>query len=48
MAQPENPPFEIDVEQLKAWLDQGFERVTNLTGGIEAWSLRVDPSVPRY
>ena len=27
---------------------QGFERVANLTGGIHAWSLRVDPNVPRY
>ncbi len=27
---------------------QGFTNVKNLTGGIEAWSLSVDPSVPRY
>ncbi len=26
----------------------GFEQVENLTGGIEAWSLTVDPEVPRY
>ena len=26
----------------------GFARVENLEGGIEAWSLTVDPSVPRY
>jgi adenylyltransferase/sulfurtransferase len=26
----------------------GFGRVENLAGGIEAWSLTVDPSVPRY
>jgi adenylyltransferase/sulfurtransferase len=26
----------------------GFQRVENLAGGIEAWSLTVDPSVPRY
>jgi len=26
----------------------GFERVENLDGGIEAWSLTVDPEVPRY
>jgi monothiol glutaredoxin len=26
----------------------GFTRLFNLTGGIEAWSLEVDPSVPRY
>jgi rhodanese-related sulfurtransferase len=27
---------------------QGYERVTSLAGGIEAWSLEIDPSVPRY
>lgn len=27
---------------------QGFERVSNLRGGIDAWSLEVDPNVPRY
>ena len=26
----------------------GFKNVSNLTGGIEAWSMHVDPSVPRY
>ena len=26
----------------------GFEEVANLTGGIEAWSVTVDPDVPRY
>jgi monothiol glutaredoxin len=26
----------------------GFKRVYNLTGGIDAWSTSVDPSVPRY
>ncbi|MGI8820804.1 MAG: molybdopterin-synthase adenylyltransferase MoeB [Chthoniobacterales bacterium] len=26
----------------------GFDRATNLTGGIEAWSERIDPTVPRY
>jgi len=26
----------------------GFSQVSNLAGGIEAWSLTVDPSVPRY
>ncbi len=112
MPDPIEPPFEIDVEQLKTWLDeghdvhvvdvrephehaicsidgsrlvpirqipgqidcfdrealtvvychhgprssqvvaylrqQGFGRITNLGGGINAWSLRIDPSVPRY
>ena len=27
---------------------QGFERVHNLVGGIDAWSRAVDPSVPTY
>jgi adenylyltransferase/sulfurtransferase len=26
----------------------GFERVVNVAGGIEAWSLEIDPAVPRY
>jgi rhodanese-related sulfurtransferase len=26
----------------------GFTRVENLEGGIDAWSLTVDPDVPRY
>jgi monothiol glutaredoxin len=30
------------------FLDQGFTRVANLRGGIEAWSREVDPAVPRY
>ncbi|MEO7455396.1 MAG: molybdopterin-synthase adenylyltransferase MoeB [Gemmatimonadaceae bacterium] len=31
------------------WLrDQGFTRVRNLAGGIDRWSLEVDPSVRRY
>jgi len=31
-----------------ALLRAGFRDVSNLSGGIEAWSLTVDPSVPRY
>jgi rhodanese-related sulfurtransferase len=27
---------------------QGFTQVQNLDGGIDAWSLQVDSSVPRY
>jgi len=27
---------------------QGFKRVRNLRGGIDAWSVTVDPTVPRY
>ncbi len=31
------------------WLrNQGFEQAQSLAGGIDAWSARVDPSVPRY
>jgi len=29
-------------------LRNGFTDVTNLAGGIDAWSLEIDPSVPRY
>ncbi|MBS0663289.1 MAG: sulfurtransferase [Verrucomicrobia bacterium] len=27
---------------------QGFSQVSNIAGGIDAWSREVDPSVPRY
>jgi monothiol glutaredoxin len=30
------------------FLQQGFRDVSNLRGGIEAWSREVDPKVPRY
>jgi monothiol glutaredoxin len=30
------------------FLAQGFTNVCNLAGGIEAWSVSVDPSVRRY
>jgi len=26
----------------------GYDHVANLAGGIDAWSRRVDPNVPRY
>lgn len=29
-------------------MNQGFENVYNLEGGIDAWSLAIDPKVPRY
>jgi len=29
-------------------LQQGFTNVKNLVGGIDAWSIQVDPTVPRY
>ncbi len=35
--------------QVAAYLSSmGFERVLNLTGGIDAWSVAVDSTVPRY
>ena len=30
------------------FLQKGFTNLYNLQGGIDAWSQRVDPSVPRY
>ncbi len=27
---------------------QGLTRVTNIAGGIHAWSQRIDPSIPTY
>ena len=29
-------------------LHHGFTNVTNVAGGIDAWSQEIDPSVPRY
>src|SRR5258705_2284518 len=35
--------------QVAMYLAQlGFERVSNLSGGIDLWSATVDPAVPRY
>jgi rhodanese-related sulfurtransferase len=36
--------------QFGSWLidQQGFEQVWNLEGGIDAWSVQVDPQIPRY
>ena len=35
--------------QVVAFLErQGYPNVYNLAGGIDAWSLQVDPDVPRY
>ena len=36
------------LKAIRILLAQGFSMVENLDGGIEAWSLTVDPSVPRY
>jgi rhodanese-related sulfurtransferase len=29
-------------------MQAGFSKVANMQGGIEEWSLKIDPSVPRY
>lgn len=35
--------------QVVMWLRQkGFDNAINLAGGIDAWSEKIDPSVPRY
>lgn len=35
--------------QMCQWLiNQGFTNVKNVTGGIDAYSILVDPAVPRY
>ncbi len=36
--------------QFACWLmeQQGYAEVWNLRGGIDAWSVEVDPDVPRY
>ncbi|MEB3235810.1 MAG: rhodanese-like domain-containing protein [Cyanobacteriota bacterium] len=36
--------------QFGCWLmeQQGYGDVLNLQGGIDAWSVEVDPAVPRY
>ncbi len=28
--------------------EKGFRNLINLKGGIEAWSVEIDPSIPRY
>lgn len=36
-------------EQAARWLaQQGFPRVHNLEGGVDAWARTVDPAMPRY
>lgn len=36
------------LDAAKFLADRGFTRISSLKGGIEAWSLEVDPSVARY
>ncbi len=28
--------------------DNGYPEAVNLAGGIDAWSVQIDPAVPRY
>lgn len=35
--------------QMCQWLsNQGFTKVKNVAGGIDAYSARIDPNIPRY
>lgn len=35
--------------QVVGWLrEQGVENCTSMAGGIDRWSIEVDPNVPRY
>jgi len=35
--------------QVAAFLERnGFDKVSNLTGGVHAWSQQVDPAMPTY
>jgi len=36
-------------ELVADWLrSQGFPSVQNMTGGVDAWAIRIDTSLPRY
>ncbi len=35
--------------QMTGWLiQQGFDQAKNISGGIDAYSARIDPTIPRY
>lgn len=35
--------------QVASWLrEQGIESCQSMSGGIDAWSVDIDPSIPRY
>lgn len=35
-------------EAVKLFIENGFDDVKNLTGGITQWALEIDPSMPTY
>lgn len=35
-------------QAVKFLQEQGFKKVVNLTGGIDDWAERIDPSMPTY
>ena len=36
------------LQVVHALRERGFDQAQNMAGGIDAWSLQVDPQVPRY
>jgi rhodanese-related sulfurtransferase len=39
----------IRSQQVAIYLERrGFERVINLSGGVDAWARRIDPAMPTY
>ena len=55
MRWPQDTPIVFDCHHGQRSLDaasyfagHGFTEVRSMTGGIDAWAVEVDPSVPRY
>ncbi len=55
MALPKNTPLVFhchhghrSFQAAIRFLEQGFTRVYNVVGGIDAWSQEIDPAIPRY
>lgn len=55
MSWPKNTPIvfychlgQRSLDAASYFAGHGFSNVRSMTGGIDAWSLHVDPSVPRY
>ena len=43
-----SPAEERSQQAAAFFLSHGFHNVYNVSGGIDAWSLEIDPTVPRY